>query len=268
MNNDHPRLPASLNLSRRTLLLASCAAFLTGCAGSTPSYITRPSVSWPSSAAPTSRRKTYAASTSASKKPVPRPNITHTQRTIKIPRATHTTPTANISTSTFNPIPRSQWTRTQPIKGRVSKMGRINKITVHHEGWTLFQTTSQSATVERLALIHKGHTKSKGWGDIGYHYIIDRAGRVWEGRPIQYQGAHVRANNPNNIGIMLLGNFEKQYPSAAQLSALQTSLRTLRRRYGVPVSRIYTHRELVPTACPGRNLQTRIAALRSAGHFA
>ena len=147
-------------------------------------------------------------------------------------------------------------------------MGRITRITVHHEGWTLFNTTSYKSTAARLATIRNSHVNAKGWGDIGYHYIIDRAGRVWEGRPSQYQGAHVRNNNPNNLGVMLLGNFDKQYPSTAQLAALQTTLTALRHHYNVPVSRIYTHRELTTTRCPGKYLQPRIAALRSAGHLA
>jgi hypothetical protein len=43
-------------------------------------------------------------------------------------------------------------------------------------------------------------------GDIGYHYIVDRSGAIWQGRRIRYQGAHARGSaNNGNIGIVLLG---------------------------------------------------------------
>jgi N-acetyl-anhydromuramyl-L-alanine amidase AmpD len=102
-------------------------------------------------------------------------------------------------------------------------------------------------------------------GDIGYHFIIDRAGRIWEGRPLIYQGAHVKDENEHNLGIMTLGNFDRQSPTTAQLMTLQHMLAYLRHQYSVPVSKVYTHQELNPTACPGLHLQPRIVAMRKNG---
>lgn len=147
-------------------------------------------------------------------------------------------------------------------------MRGVTRITVHHEGHTPVWFTDVRSTQARLDQVRNIHTRDRRWGDIGYHYIIDRAGRVIEGRNIAYQGAHVSGQNPHNIGVMLLGNFEKQSPSQVQFNSLQSTLRYLMARHHVPVSRVYTHRELGPTACPGRNLQPRVASLRASGILA
>jgi hypothetical protein len=101
------------------------------------------------------------------------------------------------------------------------------------------------------------------WADIGYHYVIDPAGRVWEGRPTRLQGAHVKDHNENNLGIVVLGNFEEQRPTPEALRALDAFVAQQMQRLAVPISEVWTHRELMPTACPGRNLQSYMAATRS-----
>ena len=164
---------------------------------------------------------------------------------------------------------RSSWTRNGPIISRLNPMNGISRITLHHEGApdTPVYFTDTRTVAERIELDRQAHLE-RGWGDIGYHYIIDRAGRVWEGRPIQYQGAHVRDNNEHNIGVMCMGNFDIQQPSEAQLSSLAAFTQKLRRKHNVSVNRVFTHQELMPTHCPGRSMQPRIAAMRSGGAFA
>ena len=143
-------------------------------------------------------------------------------------------------------------------------MGQIERITVHHEGSTPVRFTDQPATIQRLEGIRRYHSRERGWCDIGYHYVIDRAGRIWEARDVHYQGAHVGGNNENNLGIMVLGNFDEQYPSAEQIVTLKRALITFTRRYSVPVQAVHTHRELAPgrTQCPGSVLQDRMVKLR------
>jgi len=147
---------------------------------------------------------------------------------------------------------------------RINMMNGISHITVHHEGWTAVWFSDYRATQARLRLIQKAHMDRR-WADIGYHYIIDRAGRLWEGRPIQYQGAHVPGHNEHNIGLMVLGNFELQHPSDAQMTKLQETLIQLRRQYDVPISHVHTHQELTPTKCPGKALQPEMVAMRHNG---
>jgi N-acetyl-anhydromuramyl-L-alanine amidase AmpD len=160
-------------------------------------------------------------------------------------------------------ISRSNWTRTGPVRSKVNAMNGISKITVHHEGWTAVNFTSQSDTAARIEKIRSFHTgPERGWGDIGYHYIIDRAGRVWEGRPIRYQGAHVRNNNEHNIGILVLGNFDKQSPSGAQLKSLYGTAAALTQQHKIRPALVRSHQEINKTECPGRNLQNQMNALR------
>lgn len=165
-------------------------------------------------------------------------------------------------------VPRRYWTDAAPIAGRVNPMGDVQNITVHHEGSSAFTAGDVPATTQRIEKIRHTHVEGRGWGDIGYHYIIDRAGRVWEARPSRYQGAHVKNHNSRNLGVMCLGNFEIQSPSAAQVAALERTIAHMMRWYRVPVGRVFTHRELAATACPGRLLQPRLVAMRRSGVFA
>lgn len=162
-------------------------------------------------------------------------------------------------------IPRSRWAKGAPIPSRLNPLGNVNRITVHHEGWTPVWFTDASDTAARMDSIRRSHLKRLRAGDIGYHFVIDRAGNIWEGRSLKYQGAHVRGENENNIGIMVLGNFDKQNPSTAQLSTLRSTLISLQRQYRVSSARVYTHQELNRTSCPGRVLQSHMVSLRRNG---
>lgn len=172
------------------------------------------------------------------------------------------------TTGPINAVARSRWARTGPIASRVNPMNGINRITVHHEGSSTFWSADYNTTATRIENIRHYHVGERRFGDIGYHYIVDRAGTVWEGRDIRYQGAHVSEQNEHNIGIMCLGNFDKQSPTDAQLGALRATVAGLAAHYRVSRSRIYTHRELGPTTCPGANLQPRFASMRASGQLA
>lgn len=161
-----------------------------------------------------------------------------------------------------NVIARTNWTRATPIVSRADPMGKVTKITVHHEGSTPFYATAKPDVARRLDSIRNAHV-SQGWADIGYHYVIDPAGRVWQGRPMNLQGAHVKDGNPGNLGVMVMGNFETQRPTAAQLATLDQFVASQMRRYSIAIRSVYTHRELRPTACPGRSLQAYMLQTRS-----
>ena len=161
-------------------------------------------------------------------------------------------------------IPRSSWTKAPLLSWRLSKMGKIRRITVHHEGNPKANySESWADVVGDLRLIRRGHIRRMRAGDIGYHYIIDRRGRVWEGRPIGWQGAHAGgSNNRGNVGVMLLGNFDLQRPTDRQKTVLSAFLEKLMKKHGVSAGKIYTHRELKVTRCPGKHLQHYMQRLR------
>ncbi len=154
---------------------------------------------------------------------------------------------------------RYEW-HARPIRSNHVPMTPVTSITVHHsDSPASFSPADQIHDIQRL------HVVDFGWADIGYHYAIDPAGRVWQGRPLGLQGAHVKVANPHNLGICVLGNFERQSPSPAALRTLEDLISTERARFGVSLSAVHTHQEFAPTACPGRSLQSAMNQTRSAG---
>ncbi|MCX5658654.1 MAG: N-acetylmuramoyl-L-alanine amidase [Planctomycetota bacterium] len=172
-------------------------------------------------------------------------------------------PAMRAITGGLQAIPRSKWADAGPVMTRINPMGGVSRITIHHEGWKLVTFADAVTTAERIELDRRSHLTRLGAGDIAYHYVIDRAGRVWQGRDIRYQGAHVAGENEHNLGIMVLGNFDIQTPTDAQLTTLNRSLAQLTRSYGISPRRVFTHQELNPTACPGVALQPRIVSMRN-----
>jgi hypothetical protein len=140
-------------------------------------------------------------------------------------------------------------------------------ITIHHDGMTPFWGVTDLEARLRLEWIRNGH-RGKGWSDIGYHYIVDRSGVVWQGRDVtKWQGAHVKNRNENNIGVMCIGNFMLQRPSAAQVAGLNRTVAQLQLVYRIPTANVKTHKEWpgAQTLCPGTNLQSKVLALRKIG---
>lgn len=174
-------------------------------------------------------------------------------------------PVSGNITGPVRAIPRSAWAEARPIASKILPMGGIERITVHHEGWTPVWFNDYNSVAKRLESIRQSHLERLGAGDIGYHYIIDRAGRVWQGRDLANQGAHVHDYNPHNIGVMCLGNFDLQRPTQEQLDTLRATLITLQKNYRIPVRQVFTHQELNSTDCPGKDLQSRMITLRRNG---
>lgn len=160
--------------------------------------------------------------------------------------------------------PRFLWAKGPPNAADLNPMLPVTAITVHHDGLEpviyATDTISMTARIEHYRVGHRG----KGWADIGYHLVIDRAGTLWQGRAIRWQGAHVKNRNEGNIGVLVMGNFERQQPTTAQMRTLQKTLIDLMRTYKVPKSRVYTHREWpdADTLCPGKNLQAKVVPMR------
>lgn len=163
-------------------------------------------------------------------------------------------------------IARSRWAKGSPEQSLLNPMRPVQYITVHHDGTTPFYALDEMTSMARLESIRSAH-RSQNWGDIGYHFAIDRAGRIYQCRALNYQGAHVKDHNEGNIGIVNLGNFDQQTPSDAQVRGLRTILATLQSQYRVPASRIRTHQEWAATACPGRSMQGYMNTLRSSGQL-
>lgn len=104
--------------------------------------------------------------------------------------------------------------------------------------------------------IHRQHL-DRGWAGIGYHYYIRKDGTVFQGRPIEYIGAHCPNNNSKSIGICLEGDFRKEQPTVKQLTACKELIITLKKR--VPsIKRVLNHNDLYKTLCPVVNLKEMV----------
>ena len=167
-------------------------------------------------------------------------------------------------------IPRDRWSRADLIPSRATRMTPCRHITIHHDGMRPFYGTTTAQVAVQIEKIRSMHVGNNHWADIGYHFVVDRAGRAWEARPIGWQGAHVKDQNVGNIGVLCLGNFEEQQPTSQQLDGLRVLVLTLSSRYRIPSGNILTHQEwsTARTLCPGENLQGRIVQMRRAGMLA
>lgn len=139
---------------------------------------------------------------------------------------------------------------------------KIKELVVHH---TAVQVTGDTRSgAERVRALYQYHSVNRGWGDIGYHYIVDEQGQIYEGKeggPFVVAG-HAYCNNVGTIGIALLGNFELEQPSQAQIQSLQWLLKDLATQYDIDLTKSTTfhgktkppiigHRDLLDTDCPG-----------------
>ena len=164
------------------------------------------------------------------------------------------------------------------------------KLTVHHTG-TVNGATDPAAT---MRAIYRYQAVDRGFGDIGYHYLIDEAGSIYEGRHSGDDGdpahdtagkvvtaAHVGGFNSGNVGIALIGTLTSVDPRPGARSSLEQLLKQLSTRHKIDprgssvyvnpvngatraVANISGHRDWAATECPGGNLYKLLPAIRDA----
>lgn len=104
--------------------------------------------------------------------------------------------------------------------------------------------------------IHEAHLK-RGWSGCGYHFYIRFDGKIYEGRPTKFMGAHCAGNNSKSIGICLEGNFKKQQPTKLQMDSLRELVKYLKQKYPT-IKHINNHNDFYRTECPVVNLKEMI----------
>lgn len=159
-------------------------------------------------------------------------------------------------------VPRSDWTNREPSYWRLRQASKYTRLTVHHSGARVERDSAREDIVSVLDGVLTSH-RERRYGDIGYHFVLDYVGRVWEGRCLAYEGAHVVRENRENIAVMLLGNFEQQQPCIRQLTTLRTLTELLRGRFKIGKEAVFGHRDLGASACPGSLLYPYVRELRS-----
>lgn len=166
-------------------------------------------------------------------------------------------------------------------------------ITIHHTA--VLPGPDRAASVRA---IYNYHANTLGWGDVGYHLIIDPEGRIYQGRggtpvgnpvfqvppvagiaPPVVTAGHVGGVNNGNIGISLLGDFTGAPPTAAAVGATIDCVRALCNATGInpragityrnpqggatrPIMAVSGHRDWGGTACPGNSFYPQMQFIR------
>ncbi len=158
---------------------------------------------------------------------------------------------------------------------------KVKLLVVHHTAQKI--AGDNRPPVERMRALYEYHANSRGWGDIGYHYIVDEQGGIYEGRSggKNVVGGHVYCGNVGTVGVALMGNFEEEKPTLQQIQSLQWLLDHLADSYGIHLNRnvsfhgknaktILRHKDLISTECPGFYMSAVTTQVRSnviAGNF-
>ena len=199
-----------------------------------------------------------------------------------------------------NVIPRSGWGADESL--RFDATGKeiwppafypVQKVIVHHTA-TQNNDPDPAATIRS---IYQYHAVTQGWGDIGYNFLIDEAGLIYEGRySRQYApgesptgedlsgngvtAAHTQGYNSGTVGIAFLGTLTNQDATPAARNALEHLIAWIDDAHGIdpqgsalytnPVSgtqatfpNIAGHRDLAATECPGGTFYATLPTIRS-----
>ncbi|GAA2321593.1 N-acetylmuramoyl-L-alanine amidase [Streptomyces kunmingensis] len=210
------------------------------------------------------------------------------------PSPTETVPTAPPST-VVKPdiIPQSVWGPGLSHDGTPTYDTDIKAAVVHHTGVDADNQVPCAKSAERLRQIQQDHV-SKGYYDLGYNFVVDRCGQIFEGRTggmdLPVHGAHDYGFNTDTVGISYIGNFESAKPTKAALDAIARVAAWKFGQYGIVATgnvtltsngdldvdgnkvakgttitlpRVFGHKDTNATLCPGANLYPKLSRIRT-----
>ncbi|MFE4049210.1 peptidoglycan recognition protein [Streptomyces sp. YIM B13518] len=165
--------------------------------------------------------------------------------------------------------------------------GKVKAAFVHHTASGNTYTCAQAPSLVRG--FYRYHVRSLGWRDIGYNFLVDKCGRIYEGRaggvakPVK--GAHTLGFNTNTTGIAVIGSYGSKKPSSSAVKAVarltawklglhgmnpraKTYLKSAggnlyRKGKKVRLNVISGHRDGFNTSCPGGKLYKKLGTARS-----
>ena len=148
---------------------------------------------------------------------------------------------------------------------------KVQKIIIHHTA-TSNTINDPAATIRS---IYYYHAISRTWGDIGYNYIMDQNGNIYEGRAggASVVGGHAGKGNNGSIGIAVLGNFSEKAVPDKVVMALAKFISKQTKLYGINpqgssqfagsnLPNILGHRDIMSTECPGDYLYEKLPLIR------
>lgn len=137
----------------------------------------------------------------------------------------------------------------------------INKplyLIVHHTGGSNADPLNDSSnfTFKQCDAQHKVsfNFKSTLGYYVGYHYYIEKDGKLYQARADNEEGAHTIGYNLHSIGICLAGNFDATLPTEAQKKTLQKLLLDKSMQWGISIQNVLPHRKFATKTCFGRKL--------------
>ncbi|WP_346048812.1 peptidoglycan recognition protein [Actinomadura chokoriensis] len=257
--------------------------------------------------ATTSATPTTSASPPPSQPPAPTPTVSEPSASAGPTASQSATAPASPSApgtpsptapTTTGPAPRpaiaarAQWGADESlVKAAPDYDQAVKAVFVHHTDTGNDYTCDQSAQVIRSIFTY--HVTSLGWNDIGYNFLIDKCGTLFEGRaggvdrPVH--GAHTYGFNTDTTGVAVLGTYISVTPTQAvqntiakvaawklgltgQNPAGKVTLTSLaptgtgKYAYGtkVTLNTISGHRDGYATECPGEALYAELPAIRTA----
>ncbi|MCC6226222.1 MAG: N-acetylmuramoyl-L-alanine amidase [Microthrixaceae bacterium] len=181
---------------------------------------------------------------------------------------------------------RAEWGARAP-SAQIGEASELKMAVVHHSATANAYGPADVAGI--LRSLQAFHMAGRGWSDLGYNLVVDRFGRIWEGRDGSIDrlsvGAHSEGFNTANVGIMVLGDFSAASPTAESMRGVAEVIAWKFANYGVdPASsvdytsngsptipagvtrnfpRVVRHRDVGSTACPGAALAAKIEELRA-----
>src|SRR5215211_3713973 len=200
----------------------------------------------------------------------------------------------SVSVSQPRVISRAEWGADESLMTWAPEFQVTQKLIVHNTA-TQNDDPDPAATIRS---IYRYHAVTQGWGDIGYNFLVDEAGNVYEGRYSRaypagtsptgddafghgVTAAHASGFNSGTVGIALPGTLTSRDPAPAARDALERFLAWEAERNGIdplgsslyvnPVSgtekafaNIAGHRDVNSTECPGDRLYAALPSIRSA----
>jgi hypothetical protein len=145
-------------------------------------------------------------------------------------------------------ISREEWGARAPRSRSTVSWGDRTEFIVHY---------SEGPTTQSVRSIQNFHMDTRGWSDIGYNFLVDVQGRIYEGRGWLTVGAHAPGHNASGIGVCMIGR------DGDATSAATRSIRALYdeagRRAGRNLAKL-GHRDVYATSCPGDQLYAWVRA--------
>lgn len=132
---------------------------------------------------------------------------------------------------------------------------RITHVTLHHTG-SAEPLHPHDDPVAKLRGLQSWGAAERNWWDVPYHFLLDLQGKIYEGRDWRFMGETNTSYDPGgHFLISVIGNYERQEPTQAQLVAIADLMAWAIGEFDLPLDRIGGHYNYAGTGCPGRHLR-------------